>query len=113
MTNYLLLATYYLPLTAYYLLPTPFLPHKVRVTDALLTTHLSPRTAYRLPPTHPNPPNIHCIRGPGQVKRMLAHVGGHVGRLHRDRFGSLADHTLLPGAMRPLTREELHSLVST
>ena len=48
-----------------------------------------------------------------QVKRMLAHVGGHVGRLHRDRFGSLADPTLLPGAMRLLTREELHSLVST
>ena len=42
---------------------------------------------------------------------MLAHVGGVVAALHRDRFGSLDDAGLPPGAMRPLTAAERRALV--
>jgi len=45
------------------------------------------------------------------VKRMLAHVGGVVAALHRDRFGSLDASSLAPGQMRPLTAEERGALV--
>jgi len=42
---------------------------------------------------------------------MLAHVGGAVATLHRDRFGSLGDAGLAPGEMRPLTAAERRALV--
>ena len=42
---------------------------------------------------------------------MLAHVGGTVATLHRDRFGSLGDAGLAPGEMRPLTAAERRALV--
>ena len=48
-----------------------------------------------------------------QVRKMIAALGGHVERLHRDRIGSLdlpAD--LPPGAMRELTADELALLLA-
>ena len=45
-----------------------------------------------------------------QVKRMLASVGGTVVALHRQRFGELDASDLIPGAVRPLTHEELTRL---
>ena len=46
-----------------------------------------------------------------QVKRMLAHCGATVVRLHRERFGLLSADDLQPGAMRPLSHAERASLV--
>lgn len=44
-----------------------------------------------------------------QVKRMLAAVGNHVTRLHRESIGRLVlDATLPAGGVRPLTVEEIH-----
>jgi len=50
-----------------------------------------------------------------QVKRMLAHCGGVVSRLHRDTFGALtisngSGSDVLPGEMRLLTLAELQAL---
>ena len=44
-----------------------------------------------------------------QVKRMLAHCGATVVRLHRERFGLLSAVGVPPGTLRELTREELAS----
>lgn len=49
-----------------------------------------------------------------QVKRMIAALGGHVERLHRDRIGGLelpAD--LMPGQLRPLSTSEREMLLTT
>lgn len=47
-----------------------------------------------------------------QVKRMLAAVGNHVLRLHRERIGSLVlDPTLSEGCVRPLTSEEIQRVI--
>jgi 16S rRNA pseudouridine516 synthase len=44
-----------------------------------------------------------------QVKRMIAAVGSHVARLHRERIGPwVLDPALAPGHYRPLTEEEIH-----
>jgi 16S rRNA pseudouridine516 synthase len=43
-----------------------------------------------------------------QVKRMLAAVGNHVEKLHRERIGELwLDPALAPGQYRPLTDKEV------
>lgn len=47
-----------------------------------------------------------------QVKRMFAAVGNHVVGLHRERIGDIAlDADLEPGEYRPLTEEEIASVV--
>jgi len=45
-----------------------------------------------------------------QVKRMFAHVGRPVVRLHREAFGPLQLGDLAPGECRNLTPEEINSL---
>ena len=45
-----------------------------------------------------------------QIKRMFAHVGRPVVRLHREAFGPLELGTLAPGKCRKLTEEEIDSL---
>jgi 16S rRNA pseudouridine516 synthase len=46
-----------------------------------------------------------------QVKRMMAAVGNHVTRLHRQRVGAITlDPGLKPGQFRPLTQEEIDSV---
>ncbi|MDF9132567.1 16S rRNA pseudouridine(516) synthase, partial [Escherichia coli] len=47
-----------------------------------------------------------------QVKRMFAAVGNHVVELHRERIGGITlDADLAPGEYRPLTEEEIASVV--
>ncbi|RWR02654.1 16S rRNA pseudouridylate synthase [[Pantoea] beijingensis] len=47
-----------------------------------------------------------------QVKRMFAAVGNHVVALHRERIGAITlDSDLEPGEYRPLTLEEISSIV--
>ena len=46
-----------------------------------------------------------------QVKRMMAAVGNHVARLHRQQVGAITlDPGLEPGQFRALTREEIESV---
>jgi 16S rRNA pseudouridine516 synthase len=46
-----------------------------------------------------------------QVKRMMAAVGNHVARLHRQQVGAIIlDPALEPGQFRALTREEIDSV---
>lgn len=46
-----------------------------------------------------------------QVRRMIAALGGEVIHLHRDRIGSLdLPRDLQPGAIRPITEQELSEL---
>ena len=47
-----------------------------------------------------------------QVKRMLAHVGGEVMALYRERFGAISDEGLSPGQMRPLSAGEVAALLT-
>ena len=48
-----------------------------------------------------------------QVKRMFAALGNHVEALHRERIGGIVlDAELAPGEYRPLTEEEVASVVS-
>lgn len=47
-----------------------------------------------------------------QVKRMFAATGNHVNALHRERIGGIVlDETLAPGEYRPLTDEEIQSVL--
>ncbi|GAA0336968.1 16S rRNA pseudouridine(516) synthase RsuA [Morganella psychrotolerans] len=47
-----------------------------------------------------------------QVKRMFAATGNHVNALHRERVGGIVlDETLAPGEYRPLTDEEIQSIL--
>lgn len=47
-----------------------------------------------------------------QVKRMFAAVGNHVNTLHRFRIGAIElDNTLQPGEYRPLTQQEIQSIL--
>ncbi len=48
-----------------------------------------------------------------QVKRMFAAVGNHVVELHRERIGGITLDAgfLRPGEYRPLTEEEIASVV--
>jgi 16S rRNA pseudouridine516 synthase len=47
-----------------------------------------------------------------QVKRMFAAVGNHVVALHRERIGEIVlDESLQPGEYRPLSEQEIASVV--
>ncbi|MGL4211889.1 MAG: 16S rRNA pseudouridine(516) synthase RsuA [Morganella morganii] len=47
-----------------------------------------------------------------QVKRMFAAAGNHVDELHRERIGGIVlDDSLAPGEYRPLTDEEIQSVL--
>ncbi|EMJ9774394.1 16S rRNA pseudouridine(516) synthase RsuA [Morganella morganii] len=47
-----------------------------------------------------------------QVKRMFAAAGNHVDALHRERIGGIVlDDSLEPGEYRPLTDEEIQSVL--
>mgnify|MGYP005841649273 CR=1 FL=1 len=46
-----------------------------------------------------------------QIKRMMAAVGNHVTRLHRNRVGTIGlDAALAPGQFRALTADEINSI---